>query len=240
MEKNSIRKFMMKTLEIKNLCPDVKHLVFSTPPDFTFIPGQFITISINVNDKLVRRPYSIASKPKLGSLDLCIKILPNGKTTPTINQIKIGDEIEAVGPLGGFTIQKKSMNKPIVLISTGTGITPFRSMAHHFLENNFKNKLLVLTGYRHGKNCLYENEFKILQSKYDNFSYHRILSRPESEEENQTTHQEIGHVQKLVEKYLIDDADYYICGLKEMVLSVKELLLEKGIPNENIFFERYD
>ena len=238
MEKNKISKFKLKTIEIKNLCPDVKHLVFSTPPDFTFIPGQFITITINVNGKLVRRPYSIASKPKPNSLDLCIKILQGGKATPTIDNIKISDELDAVGPLGGFTIQKKSMNKPIIFISTGTGITPFRSMIPHLLENNFKNKLVLLTGYRYEKNELYRSEFKNLENNYENFLYHRILSQPESESKNDN--QEIGRVQKLVEKYLIKDADYYICGLKDMVLSVKDLLLEKGIPNENIFFERYD
>ena len=42
------------------------------------------------------------------------------------------------------------------------------------------------------------------------------------------------------EKNFDEKADYYICGLKEMVNSVKDLLLEKGIPNENVFFEKYD
>ena len=44
----------------------------------------------------------------------------------------------------------------------------------------------------------------------------------------------------IVEKNLFLNSHYYICGLKGMVNSVKDLLSEKGIPKENIFFEKYD
>jgi CDP-4-dehydro-6-deoxyglucose reductase len=89
----------------------------------------------------------------------------------------------------------------------------------------------LLTGYRYNDDILYEQAFKELTEKYSNFSYQRILSR-----EGDRT----GYVQILIDDNLNLESDYYICGLKDMVNSVKEHLAEKGIPKENIFFEKYD
>ena len=233
MERKKVHKFKSKILEITSLCKDTKHLTISTPDEFDFSPGQFISIFLNKNGREIRRPYSIASKPTLNSLDLCIKILPKGLGTPIIDKFEVGDEIEVLGPMGAFVINEKSLNKNLILISTGTGITPFRSIVHHLLENNFKNKITLITGYRYNGDVLYEDEFKALEDEYENFSYHRILSREGSEDEK-------GYVQDLIEKNLDDRADYYICGLKEMVNSVKDFLSEKNILDENVFFEKYD
>lgn len=232
MERKKVLKFRSKILEAKALCSDVKHFAITIPENFHFYPGQFISIILKVNGQEFRRPYSIASKPCPNRLDLCIKILSNGKITPKINEFKEGDEIDVIGPMGDFIVKEQSMKKDLVFVSTGTGVTPFRSIIPHLLENNFKNKITLITGYRYEENCLYESEFLELEKKYKNFTYQRILSKPKEGDK--------GHVQKLVEKNIDKNKDYYICGLKAMVFSVKDLLLEKGIPKENIFFEKYD
>lgn len=226
-------RFKSKVIETKYITDNTKHIIISIPEDFDFYPGQFVSLLFYLNGEEVRRPYSIASKPKKNQLDLCIKILPNGRISPIIDALKIGDEIEAMGPMGNFYIFEEYLTKNLILISTGTGVAPFRSIINHLLENNFKNELKLITGYRHKKDILYDNEFKNLEEKYKNFSYHRILSQ--DEDENQK-----GYVQKLIQNNLDLNAYYYICGLKEMINSVKDFLIEKGIPKENILFEKYD
>ena len=231
MERKKIHRFKSKILDVKSITPNTKHITISTPEDFDFYPGQFISIILDKEGREIRRPYSIASKPTPNSLDLCIKILEKGLGTPIIDKFKVGDEIDVLGPMGAFIIDKESLNKPLILISTGTGITPFRSITHHLLENNPQQIITLLTGYRYEKDVLYEDEFKELVDKNENFSYHRILSQ---EGENK------GYVQKLIDENFDPDADYYICGLKDMVNSVKEHLEELGVQKENIFFEKYD
>jgi len=230
---NKIYRFKTTIQKIEQIAPDVKHLVINTPQAFSFAPGQFVSIILSINGEEIRRPYSIASKPYPESLELCIKILPQGKATPTINKLQVGDTLEMIGPMGHFILKESSYDKNLIFIATGTGITPFRSMAAHLLETGFKNKITLLVGYRYEEHALYEHEFTQLQKTYPHFSYQRILSRP-------TGNQEKGHVQKLVEKNLDLTAHYYICGLKEMVNQVKDLLLQKGIEQDQIFFEKYD
>jgi len=228
MEGKKIQKFESEILKINQITDSVKHITISTPDEFEFYPGQFISLLIKNGEKDVRRPYSIASKPSKKTLELCIKIIPGGEFTPLINNLNEGDKINILGPMGDFIIKDDS--KPLTFISTGTGISPFRSMINHLLHGGNKNQLTLITGYRYEKNILYESEFKELESKHPNFSYHRILSRDGDE---------TGYVQDLITQNLNPESNYYICGLKEMVLGTKELLIEKGIPKENIFIERY-
>lgn len=255
MERKKIHRVISKVINNENIAPAVKHLTISIPKDFDFYPGQFISMILNKDGREIKRPYSIASKSGLPYIELCIKILQNGLGTPIIGKMKKEDEVDILGPMGDFII--KDFSKDLVFISTGTGIGPFRSMIFHLLENdnenkenNFKNKIILLTGYRYEEDILYDKEFKNLQEKHKNFFYETILSKTTPEEDKQkeknennyNNNKENGYVQNLVKNYLDNSGNkhYYICGLKEMVNSVKDLLLTNNIPKENIFFEKYD
>ena len=229
--RKKIHRFKSKIIGIKQLNPTVKHITISLPEEFDFYPGQFVSFIFDNNGTEIRRPYSIASNPRKGSLDIVIKIVANGLITPTINKMKVGDELTVLGPMGTFTIKDKA--KPIIFISTGTGIGPFRSMILDLLENGCKNNITLLTGYRNEEDVLYDNEFNDLMDKNKNFFYHKILSQDENFSKK-------GWVQKLVEQNLNPNNHYYICGLKDMVNSVRELLEKNNIPQDNIFFEKYD
>lgn len=232
-------RFKSKVKETINLTPSVKHLILSSPKDFDFYPGQFISLILNKDGREIRRPYSICSKPGINSIDLCIKIVENGLASPIINNFKINDEVDVLGPMGTFVI--KDLSKDLVFISTGTGIGPFRSIINYLLENNFQNKIILLTGYRYKEDVLYDKEFRELEKKHKNFFYKTVLSKTSfNEDREKIKNSENGYVQSLVKNYINPEHHYYICGLKEMVNSVKELLEQKGIPKENVFFERYD
>lgn len=232
LKRPKVIKFEAEIKENFSLTSSVKHIILNRPNNFEFIPGQFITLIVNKNNEEVRRNYSITSKIDDENLELCIKILDNGLITPIINTWKKGDKVNAIGPLGHFILNEKSMKKDIIFISTGTGIGPFRSMIDFLLKNNFHNKLILITGYKNEKEILYDNEFKELKAKYENFSYYVALSRSEPQEKI--------YVQDIVSGFINLEVDYYICGLKDMIDSVRDLLLEKGVSKENIFFERYD
>ena len=237
MEAKKPERFKSRIISIDELTDYVKHFTISVPKDFNFIPGQYISIIMdNPNNGIkLRRPYSIISSPKeckKGYIDLCIKILENGNITPLLNKLKKEDKIECFGPLGNFKISEESKTKNTIFISTGVGIAPFMSMIPRLLEINKKNKITLLTGYKSERNILYEKELKYLEKKHSNFKYHSILS--ESDTGNG------GRVQKLVEEHFDKNADYYICGLKDMISSVNMLLLKKGTLGKNIYSEKYD
>ncbi len=232
LKKPKILKFEGKILEINNLTPTVKQILIEIPQEFTFIPGQFVSLILDNNGEEIKRSYSIASKLENENLELCIKILKNGIGTQIIDKFNRGKTLRIIGPLGHFVIDEKSYKKDIVFISTGTGITPFRPMIDFLLKNRFSKKMILIAGYKNEEEILYDKEIREFSEKYNNFSYYTVFSRSEISEKK--------HVQDVVIESINLKADYYICGLKDMIFSVRDLLLEKGIPRENIYFERYD
>ena len=139
-----------------------------------------------------------------------------------------------MGPFGTFTIKDKS--KDLILISTGAGIAPFRSMLYEFFNEGFDKKILMLNGYRFENEVLYEDELIKFKKDHKNFDYKIVISRPKTNIKNK------GRVQILVDKYIKNDfeGDFYLCGLNDMIESVRVLLIEKGFDSKRIYFERFD
>jgi len=230
--------FLSTVLKIADLSHDVKLLRISVPNNFEFLAGQYVSITIvDADGKKIRRPYSIASSPsKKGFIELCVKKVDGGLASNFIHNLKKGDIAEFLGPVGNFVINENSKNKDLIFVSTGTGIAPFASMIPSLLENGFKNKIILISGFRFEENILYNDEFSRLKKRYGNFEFYNVLSRPKNESfENK------GHVQNFLVKYIPENFDghFYICGLSQMVDGVKEKLNDLRIANEKIFFEKY-
>ncbi|MBS3086060.1 hypothetical protein J4225_05255 [Candidatus Pacearchaeota archaeon] len=235
-----IQRFEAEILDIKDLTPTVKYFKLSVPKTFTFKSGQFVGVYFLLgNEKKINRPYSIASQPnKKGFIELCIKRVNSGVGSNILHSLKNRDKLSIQGPLGGFTIRESSFKKDIIFIASGTGISTFKSMIPDILESGFKNKILLLKGFRDENEILYEKEFTILKKKYKNLKFYNILSQPI----RGIPAYNIGYVQDFLDKYIPNDfnGDFYLCGLSGMINNVKDSLLKKGFNENQIFFERYD
>ena len=226
-----------KVLSHKNLTDDVFELIVSTDDDFSFEAGQFITIKIaDGQDGACLRAYSIASPPQNKNLDFIIKIIPNGRGSNWLNSLREGDEFEFIGPNGKFTFSLPS-EKEVLLIATGTGIVPFRSIIEDQISKNSTQSIHLVWGLRYEKDIFYSDIFEKIASTHKNFKLDITLSQPEATWSGHT-----GRVTDFLEKTTIDPAvtEIYLCGLKEMIDSVKNILIKKNIPEETIHFEKYD
>lgn len=217
---------------------DVIELHFETENPFNFEAGQFVTIKIDDKTSPCFRAYSICNQPEKEGRHFatCVKIMEGGRGSNWLNSLKTGDTINFMGPSGKFTF--KNPDRDAFFIATGTGITPFNSIIGDQLARGNKNKIHLLFGLRHIKNIFYKNFYDSLAQAYPNFSYAITLSRPESEDWQGS----IGRVTAVLEKSDTDtkNTDYYICGLKDMINEVTEILAKKGVPQDAIHIEKYD
>ena len=140
--------------------------------------------------------------------------------------VKIGDEFGYKGPMGVFTLPDNLIDRDIYFVSTGSGISPFRSMINYLHQNKipFKN-IKLFFGTRTEDDLLYRKELEKIQEELPNFEYVPVLSREFRKEFRK------GYVH---EHYLdlIDSTDkkpwVYFCGWDRMISEGRFHLDERG------------
>src|SRR5690349_9688470 len=130
-----------RVISIREEIPGTRRFFIQVPEleKFDFKPGQFVTLDLPIHEKKNKRwrSYSIASAPDgTNVFELIIVLLEDGAGTNYLfNEIKEGSEILFRGPQGVF-ILPETIDKDLFFICTGTGIAPFRSMAHYIHQHN--------------------------------------------------------------------------------------------------------
>src|SRR5579872_5305887 len=172
-----------KVIRIENETNNIRRFWIQLPamPVFDFKPGQFVTLDLPIHEKPNKRwrSYSIASWPDgTNTIELVIVLLEGGLgTTYLFNHVVVGSELTLRGPQGVFTLPEK-IEKDLFLICTGTGIAPFRSMAHHIFNHKIPHQdIYLLFGCRTFGDCLYGPELRALSEQMPGFHYLPTFSR---------------------------------------------------------------
>ena len=228
-----------KVIRIENETPNTRRFWIQIPEleKFDFIPGQFVTLDLPIHEKPNKRirSYSIASWPDgTNVVELVIVLLEGGLGTNYLfNKIDVGSDLTLRGPQGVFTLDDDDLKKEIFMICTGTGIAPFRSMAHYIkLHNVPHNKLHLIFGTRKKSDLLYYEEMRNLQ--LENFHYIPTLSREEWDGRK-------GYVHAIYEELCVSKqpALFLLCGWKVMIDEAKKRILALGYDKKSIQQELY-
>ena len=226
-----------RLVESTEIAPQVRHFVFEVPEvqKFTFVPGQFVSMNEVINNKKITRAYSIASAPsETNRFELCLNLVHEGLLSPRLFEMKPGETVEIRPPLGMFVLRNPP--RDVVLIATGTGIAPFRSMLKAGLSETSQAFTLVF-GVRHESHLVYCEEFEEMAGKFQHFRFLPTLSSPTESWTGRTGHVQ-GHLQEAIGERR--DVDVFLCGLKLMVDDVRNMLKEMGFDRKQILFEKYD
>lgn len=93
-----------------------------------FIAGQFTQLSLDADQHLFR-PYSFANAPHQLPLEFYYSQLPNGKLTPHLSKLEVGDKVFVAKHAVGRFILSTIANADILwLFATGTGLGVFLSI----------------------------------------------------------------------------------------------------------------
>ncbi|MCX6230935.1 MAG: FAD-binding oxidoreductase [Bacteroidetes bacterium] len=195
--------------------------ILSFKRDFIFAPGQWIAISLHLND--TPRLYSIASGISNDEIMILFDIKAGGELTPNMATLKKGDEIFISNPQGSF-FGKSGKGW---WIATGTGIAPFKAM----LDSGLGKDKKLLHGGRTLDSFYFENQFSEALGE----NYIRCCTREKGDNVFE------GRITEYLKKQnqLPPDEKYYLCGSSEMVVETRDILVDKGVPYENIKAEIY-
>jgi ferredoxin-NADP reductase len=206
---------------------------------FSYLPGQFLTFTLPVAEKPIKRSYTISSSPTQGYFcEVTVKREDKGAGSRYLHdQVKVGDTLEVKAPSGKFVFSGKESDD-IVLISGGVGITPMMSIARALTDMAWPGQIHFIAACRDPEHFIFESELKQLQEQFDNLHVHVAMSRIKKDVNGYTS----GRLNKeLLAEWVPDIASkrIHICGAPAMMEATKAMLAELKVPAESIHTENF-
>jgi len=212
-----------------------------------FEPGQYMTIGVMVDGKIVQRPYSVASPPVAAGTDgyeFYVRLVQGGTFTPLLWRMPIGQGMRMIGPKGKFLLEPGD-DRMHVFISSGTGNAPFVSMMRQLLVDGAPRPAVFLNGVSHAHELGYRDIVEDWERSGEYpVTYIPTVSRP-NDPVNVSWLGRTGRVETILGPVLDElgltpaDSIAYICGNPDMILSAEETLLARGYPEEQVHKELY-
>lgn len=208
-------------LSARDEAPGVRTFRFASWPGFTFTPGQFLMFHF-ADDPKTWRAYSICSAPTESETHFEVTVGMVGPFSDRLGALNPGKETDLVvrGPFGKWTWDGSGH---AVLISGGTGLTPFRAMA--LLG---RGKVSIFYSAKTREDFLYGSE-------YDDWRRRgaAVYARATRQSEPRWTPEAV------VKAVSDPEAVYYICGPKALVEDMKSGLAAAGVPPERVRTEKW-
>ena len=215
----------------------------STP----FEAGQYMTIGVMVEGKIVQRPYSVASAPAVAGTDgyeFYVRLVEGGTFTQLLWRLPVGHAMRMIGPKGKFTLQPDD-ERTHIFISSGTGNAPFVAMMRQLLIDGRPRPVVFLNGVSYAD----ELGYRAILDEWESsgtypVTYVPTVSRPDDPRNNEWKGR-TGRVETILGPVLDElgltpaDSIAYICGNPDMILAAEATLLERGYAEDQVHKELY-
>ena len=206
---------------------------------FTFVPGQFLNVAFGIGGARMNRSYSISSSPTQPDyVELTVRREPRGAVSRHINDLlKVGDQIEAGGPVGKFTFTGTEADS-IVLIAAGVGITPMMSITRYLTERSWAGDIFFLYTCRTPSDFIFANEVAALQRLNPKLHVAVTISQAEGTDWK-------GARGRITKEWLTQTVPnlasrrIHLCGPPSMMDSTKAILTELGVPPDRVKTEAF-
>jgi ferredoxin-NADP reductase len=237
--------FEIEIRSVETLAPSVQSFVFERTDGraLEFDAGQWLNLVLPLASGEIRRAYSIASAPDgTARFELAVTEVTGGPGSGYLCGLGPGARLRAIGPQGFFTRAPLDTN-PALLVATGTGVTPLRSMMRAAVAAGATTPMWLLLGVRHVEDILYRSELELLARTHPHVRVDFTLSQGGEPWSGRR-----GYVQTHIPELFAalsaatpSPPHVYVCGLEKMITAVRQLVRkEMGLPRERVHSERYD
>ncbi|MEM9837051.1 MAG: ferredoxin--NADP reductase [Bacteroidota bacterium] len=226
---------------------------------FSYLPGQYLTLRFVIEGQDVRRAYSMSSSPLDETIAVSVKRVHGGLVSNHIaDHVSAGTVVDVMPPQGRFVVKTDGEKRAnYYLFGAGSGITPLMSILRTVLEEEPKSSIYLLYGNRDEKDIIFREPLEALQEKYaGQLIVAHTLSQPAREKKKglsrfftrgtiswpgSTGRINDAKVNEFLDHHPNDanTATYFICGPGNMIDSVEQSLLGRGIAKEAILTERF-
>lgn len=220
------------------------HIPDGIRENFEYTQGQHLTLKKDIDGEDVRRSYSICTCPLDKDIAVVVKRLEGGKFSTYVNDhLQVGDELEVATPHGHFYTPLAPKNEKLyVAFASGSGITPIISIIETTLRMEPKGEFILFYGNKKTSSIIFRERLEALKNRFiGRFSLYHILSRERREVELFNGRIDTEKVKQMA-TVLFDPLkvdDFFACGPEQMMLSVKNVLISRGVCESSIHTELF-
>lgn len=152
----SVRKWSDKTFSLTTTRPD----------NFAFENGEFVTIGLRPEGKLIPRAYSIVSTNDQDHLEFLSIHVPDGPLTSRLVQVKEGDSVWVNSKAtGSLTLKYIQPGRNLYLLATGTGLAPFMCLVRDPEVYKAFERVILIHSVRTVPELAYRDEIEAIANE---------------------------------------------------------------------------
>jgi ring-1,2-phenylacetyl-CoA epoxidase subunit PaaE len=234
--------------DLRREAPDAVSLTFAIPAelanDYSFAPGQYLTLRTTMDGEEVRRSYSICSGPDDGELRIAVKKVDGGAFSSwAADELKPGDELDVMTPTGRFGVAPAPEEARVYAgFAAGSGITPILSIVKGVLAREPNSRFFLFYGNRSTSSMMFLETLEELKDRFlQRFSLFHVISG--EEQDIPILHGRLdGEKVRVLLRSLVPAASVdhvFICGPSGMSEDIETTCRAIGIAEDRIHVERF-
>ena len=234
--------------DLRRETPDAVSMTFAIPEpltgDYSFTPGQYLTLRTTMDGEEVRRSYSICSGPDDGELRIAVKKVDGGAFSSwAADELKAGDQLDVMTPTGRFGVTATPNEaRTYVGFAAGSGITPIVSIVKGVLAREPNSRFFLFYGNRGTAHMLFREALEELKDRFiQRFSLFHVISG--EEQDIPILHGRLdGEKVRVLLRAMVpaESIDHiFICGPTGMSEDIEATCRGLGIAPERIHVERF-
>ncbi len=209
------------------------------PIPFTFLPGQFLTLTVARDGRTVKRSYTIASSPaQRDYIEITVKREERGFVSRYLcDEVREGALLQVSAPQGYFTFTGKEAES-IVLIGAGVGITPLMSVIRYLTDRAWPKDIYLLFSCRTPDQFAFGAELEHLHRRHANL---HVVATVTGADGTEWTGLRGRFTKELISQSVPDIASrrVHLCGPAPMMDVTRAMLLELGVAAASIMSEGF-
>ncbi len=234
--------------DLRREAADAVSMTFAIPKDlegdYSFTPGQYLTLRTTLDGEEVRRSYSICSGPDDAELRIAVKKVDGGAFSSwAADELKAGDELDVMTPTGRFGVaHAPDQSRVYVGFAAGSGITPILSIVKGVLAREPDSRFFLFYGNRTTSSMLFLEELEELKDRFlQRLSLFHVMSGEEQDIPILNGRLDGEKVRVLLRlQVAASQVDHvFICGPSGMSEDIEAACRDIGIAEERIHVERF-
>jgi ferredoxin-NADP reductase len=157
-----LRWLVGRLVERRDETAATRTLVFEVPDWPGHLGGQHVDVRLTAPDGYsTQRSYSIASVADGELVELTVVRIDDGEVSPyLVDELRVGDQIELRGPVGGWFVWRPQQTEPVLLAAGGSGVVPLMAMVRVRAAAQSRVPMRLVYSVRTPDEVIYRDELR--------------------------------------------------------------------------------